>query len=354
MLGPKWLGNLEVRLPALDGHAPRIEFRDGRPAFGFDPRRMLEVLREERYAGELRSPTTRFPFPYWRLPGWLRLLAARCLYLPQRLRRADQNPTWPIAAAADVLLDLLGEPRETAWGASGWGLCITHDVDTLRGLRRCTAIADAVERAGFRSCFYVVGEVAAREPGIVRELHARGHEIGSHDIRHDNRLCHLPDAEMEDRLKRARALVEPHSGVGFRSPSLIRSPRLIEAVGRHFGYDSSLCDSDLEFPRGCTSVFPYRLRGCLELPVTLPMDSSLTYFGYRPEGILDLWRRKCAYIRGVGGLAVSVTHAEPHLTGGEKLLAALRRFLDWVAQQSNCTVLLPSRLGRDLLPRAQP
>ena len=182
---------------------------------------------------------------------------------------------------------------------------------------------------------------------IVRELHERGHEIGSHDILHDNRLCWLTDEQLEQRLRRAREMVEPYDGIGFRSPSLFRDARLIQAIGRHFDYDSSLCDTDVEFRRGCTSVFPYRLRGCLELPVTLPMDSSLTYIGYGAQKILRTWQEKCSYIRAAGGLAVSVTHAEPHLTGGRKLMGTLRNFLAWAKGQDDCTILLPSQLTRN-------
>jgi peptidoglycan/xylan/chitin deacetylase (PgdA/CDA1 family) len=243
-------------------------------------------------------------------------------------------------------MDLLGRRPTGLWGEARWSLAVTHDVDSVRGLRCCLRIAERVEAAGFRSCFYVVGEAADREPGILRELRDRGHEIGSHDWHHDNRLCFLPSGEMEDRIRRARAGLEPYDGMGFRSPSLLRSPRLLECLGRHFGYDSSVCDTDLEYRRGCTTVFPFLLRGCLEIPATLPMDSSLTYVGYSPDRMLALWKSKCAYIRELGGLAVSVTHAEPHLAGGAKLLDTLERFLDWVGEQADCSVRLPCEIAQ--------
>ena len=220
---------------------------------------MLGFLREERYAGEMRSPTAGLPFPYWRLSGRLRSFAAKCVYLPRRLRRDRQDPGWPIAPAADVLLELVGESPRIAWRDRGWGLSITHDVDTLLGLRRCPAIADVVERAGFRSCFYVVGEVAECEPGIVRELRDRGHEIGSHDVRHDNRICELPEREMDERLKRARGLVERYGGTGFRSPSLIRSP-------------GSTAPAPLSPPRSATMLRrPISQLQCRGIAVRLPV-----------------------------------------------------------------------------------
>jgi peptidoglycan/xylan/chitin deacetylase (PgdA/CDA1 family) len=344
---PAWLGDRELRLPSLDGLEARFEPREGGLECGFDGDAMIEALREERYAGEMRPPTRWLPFSYTRLPARLRLWAARCLYLPRRFGRRREDPPWPVAASADFLIDLLGRRPAALWGEARWSLALTHDVDSVSGLRRCPAIADRVEAVGFRSCFYVVGEAASREPGILRELCDRGHEIGSHDLTHDNRICFLPKAEMADRVRRARAALDPYDGIGFRSPSLLRSPDLIEAVGRHFDYDSSSCDTDLEYRRGCTTVFPFRLRGCLELPATLPMDSSLSYLGYPPERALALWKSKCAYVRELGGLAVSVTHAEPHLSGTGKLFETLARFLDWLGEQSDCRVQLPRDVARN-------
>lgn len=302
---------------------------------------MIEVLQQELYAPEMRSLTARLPFPYHHLPAPIRLLAAKCVYLPQRFLRRRRDPSWPVAPALDLLLELLGRRTRPDWGGARWALCITHDVDTVHGLRHALGLAEIVERSGFRSCFYIVAEVAQRERGIVQELRDRGHEIGSHDIVHDNRLCFLPSPKMEERLKRARESIEPYGGTGFRSPSLLRSPRLLKAVGRYFAYDSSICDTDLEFERGCTTVFPYRLNGSLEIPITLPMDSSLRYLGYGPESILETWKEKSSYIRALGGVGVLVTHAEPHLSGGAKMRNLLLQFLSWIGEQGDTRALLP-------------
>lgn len=333
---PPWLPDGPLRLPLADGAAPDLKR---------DAARLVDVLREERYAPAMRSATLALPFSYAVLPAWIRMLAARTLHLPTRFLRTRRDPPWPIAPAADALLALAGLAPAAPWGAARWAVAVTHDVDTAVGLRCAPAVADRVEAAGFRACFFVVADAVRSDPGILRELRARGHEIASHDVHHDNRVCFLPAAEREERLRRARASIEPYGGVGFRSPSLLRSADLVEAVGRHFGYDSSLCDTDLEHARGCSTVLPYRLRGCLELPVTLPMDSSLAYVGCAPDRAVALWREKCAYVRAVGGLAVLVTHTEPHLSGRGARLDALERFLAWVAEQPDCRVLLPREVA---------
>jgi peptidoglycan/xylan/chitin deacetylase (PgdA/CDA1 family) len=335
-----------VRFPILGHEPPRIEARDGRPWFSFDPERMLAWIREERYAGAMRSPTRLVPFPYHRLPGAVRLAAARLLYSRARRDRPGLDPNWPVAPAADLLVEWTRAPAIRDWNGKAWALAITHDVDSHRGLTCAPRLAERVERAGFRSCFYVVGDALSREPDIARELFARGHEVGSHDLLHDNALLALAPGVRDDRLRRARESIAPFGGVGFRSPSLLRSAELIEAVGRHFDHDSSLCDSDLEFARGCATVRPYGLRGTCEIPITLPMDSSLRYIGHDAGQIVWAWRQKCRYVRAVGGLAVLVTHAEPHLSGGGALLEGLSRFLDWALEQDDLAVLLPSAIAR--------
>jgi len=333
----------------LDEHPPRIDLRDGALVTSFDPDVMRRVIRDELYAGDMRPASRWVPFGYQHLPSAVRLAAAKLVFLPRRLRRERQDPPWPNAPALDVLDALVGRRPSTPWGERAWGLSVTVDVDTARGLRAAPGIADVVERAGLRACFFVVGAALAREEPIARELRERGHEIGSHDMVHDNRLFVLPPVEMESRLARARDSVRPFGGRGFRAPSLLRSTRLIEAVGRHFDYDSTRCDTDAEYLRGCATVFPHRTEGCLELPVTLPMDSSLTYLGHSPWAVLEAWKRKCGYIRRLGGLAMLVTHAEPHLTGGARLREMLRAFLEWVREQTDCRCALPGDWAESLL-----
>ncbi|MBU0480948.1 MAG: polysaccharide deacetylase family protein [Proteobacteria bacterium] len=342
-LTPDWFTGDSVRLPLASGIRPIVRGAEQGGVFNFDVGQVIDALRQESYAPPMTSPALGIPFPYHRLPAWLRLLAARCIYLPKRLFRHRHDPPWPIAAGADLLLALSGRFPPLSWGGK-WAVTITHDVDTRAGLARCLKIAELVEGFGFRSCFYIVGEVITSDPGIVRELHERGHEIGSHDLYHDNRLSFLAQQAMEDRLLRARDTIRPYNGVGFRSPSLLRSPGMLGAVGRYFDYDSSVCDTDLEFDRGCTTVFPYHLKGLLEIPITLPMDSSLLYTGHSPAEILRLWRVKCEYIRKTGGLAVLLTHAEPHLGGQQSVLGCLEEFLGWLRDQPDAAMVLPAEI----------
>ncbi|MFG2928973.1 polysaccharide deacetylase family protein [Streptomyces achromogenes] len=44
---------------------------------------------------------------------------------------------------------------------------------------------DVLDRLGVRATFFVVGEHAVRQPGLVRDTVRRGHELGVHGWRHD-------------------------------------------------------------------------------------------------------------------------------------------------------------------------
>lgn len=315
------------------------------PTFGFDLDATIARLEDERWALPMQSLTHSLPFAYDRLPWPVRALGAVAALSPQRVLRGRQTPPWPVAPSLDVLRALRGDAPSCPWSGRQWGFSLTCDVDSPAGWRRASKLADAVEAAGFRAAFFVVGELLEAEPAIAEELAARGHEIGSHDLRHDNRLITLDEEALTARLTAARASIEPYGGVGFRSPSLLRSPRLLRAILRSFEYDTSLCDTDLEFGRGATTVCPYPLGQGVELPVTLPMDSSLRFTLHGAGAIATLWREKCGWIREVGGLATLAIHAEPQLSGGARFRGVVIDFLTWIREQDDVEVLLPREVA---------
>jgi len=347
-LRPEWLGDREVSIPIEAGEEACVIQNGDQPAFGFDLDATIARLEDERWAPPMRSITHRLPFAYDRLPWPARALGAVAALGPQRLLRGRQNPDWPIAPALDLLRALRGDANSFGWGDKRWAFIVTCDVDSSAGWRRALQLAEAVEAAGLRAAFFVVAECLEANLNVALELVARGHELGSHDVRHDNRLITLDDAALERRLADARASIEPFGGAGFRSPSMLRSPRLLRAILRHFDYDTSVCDTDLEHGRGATTVFPYALGQGVELPVTLPMDSSLRFTLHGARAIAALWREKCEWIRGVGGLATLAIHAEPQLAGGERFRRVVTEFLGWIDEQEDVETLLPREVAARL------
>lgn len=339
-LRPEWLGERTVLIPIEPGEEACVIEGPDRPTFGFDLDSAIARLEDERWAEEMRSITQWLPFAYDRLPWVLRGLGAVAVFTPQRMLRNRHDPSWPVASALDVLRTLRGDPPVLHWRGASWGFAVTCDVDSGAGWRRALKVADTVEEVGMRATFFVVGEVLERAPEIGHELVARGHEIGSHDVRHDNRLTTLEPEALHARLMAARESIAPFDGVGFRSPSLLRSPRTLTAVAEHFAYDSSVCDTDLEVARGVTTVRPYGLRGGVVIPITLPMDSSLRFTLHGRGAIASLWREKCEWVRAVGGLATLAIHAEPQLSGGKAFRRVVAEHLAWVRSQEDVETLL--------------
>jgi polysaccharide deacetylase family protein (PEP-CTERM system associated) len=88
--------------------------------------------------------------------------------------------------------------------------------------------------------------VAVRHPGLVREVAAAGHEIGSHGWDHA-RVTRQTPAEFREAARRSKAVLEGLSGravLGFRAPSFSIVPgrewALDALVEEGYRYDSSL------------------------------------------------------------------------------------------------------------------
>ena len=77
-----------------------------------------------------------------------------------------------------------------------------------------------------KATFFVLGWVAERLPGLVKEIHARGHEVASHGYGHE--LCSGKNSrELKDDLIRSKELIEDIIGnqvQGYRAPAFQSIP----------------------------------------------------------------------------------------------------------------------------------
>ena len=100
------------------------------------------------------------------------------------------------------------------------------------GMQRRTAdttreLAAVLAAHGVRATFFFLGWVAARDRGLVKAIHAAGHEIGSHGVSH-KMADELGPQAFRDEARSSKALLEDITGTpvhGFRASTFSIGPR---------------------------------------------------------------------------------------------------------------------------------
>jgi peptidoglycan/xylan/chitin deacetylase (PgdA/CDA1 family) len=88
------------------------------------------------------------------------------------------------------------------------------------------AVLDALEAAGAKATFFLVGEQVERRPELAREIVARGHAVGVHGYRH-TLVLRRTRRGLADDLDRAAALIAESTGAApgfYRAPYGVFSP----------------------------------------------------------------------------------------------------------------------------------
>ncbi|HEU4698536.1 MAG TPA: polysaccharide deacetylase family protein [Gemmatimonadales bacterium] len=104
---------------------------------------------------------------------------------------------------------------------------------------------DALDELGIAITFFIVGLDAAApaNAGVLREVTARGHEVGNHSYEHEPWLHLYPRERIVDEIARAEQAIEAATGqrpVGFRGPGYSWSPDLLEVLAeRGYLFDAS-------------------------------------------------------------------------------------------------------------------
>ena len=107
-------------------------------------------------------------------------------------------------------------------------------------------ILDLLDKYETKATFFVLGIVAEKHPGLIREIYRKGHEIASHAYSHKT-LYELGEDEFRKEVEKSTRLLESITGekpIGFRAPSFSINNstkwalRILEEYG--FKYDSSI------------------------------------------------------------------------------------------------------------------
>ena len=97
-----------------------------------------------------------------------------------------------------------------------------------------------------RATFFVLGEVAAAHPDLMRALVTEHHEVACHGDRHED-VCRQSPSEFRADIRRAKAQIEDVVGqpvIGYRAPNFSITDWAIDILRETgFRYDSSLFPS---------------------------------------------------------------------------------------------------------------
>jgi hypothetical protein len=229
--------------------------------------------------------------------------------------RRTKGDIWPIDPAASKLPE--------AW--PGWptgkkfAVVLTHDVEGAKGLARCRELAEQERRLGFRSSFNFVPEGSyAVEASLRAWLTQNGFEVGVHDLKHDGHLFNSR-VEFDRKAERINHYLRDWGAQGFRAGFMLRNLDWLHTLD--IAYDSSTFDTDPFEPQpdSLGTIFPFWIpapganrhttaRGYVELPYTLPQDSTL--YVLHQEGSNAIWRDKLEWIASHGGMVLLNVHPD--------------------------------------------
>jgi len=184
---------------------------------------------------------------------------------------------------------------------------LTHDIEMADGQAFVRQVADLEESLSFRSSFNFVPERYRLDQGLMRELRARGFEVGVHGLKHDGKLFQSQE-EFLRRAARINQYLKEFGAVGFRAPLTHRHPEWMQAL--EIEYDLSFFDTDPFEPMsgGTMSVWPFAMGHFMELPYTLVQDYTLT--AVLREKTPRIWLKKIEFINSYYGMALVNTHPD--------------------------------------------
>jgi peptidoglycan/xylan/chitin deacetylase (PgdA/CDA1 family) len=246
------------------------------------------------------------------------------------------------ACVACFTFDNMGEAADIGAGRRAGPLPPGADHSLAVGYPALFAL---LERAGVRATFFIEGWNGEHHPESVREIVARGHELGMHGWLHED--WHTLPPETERALaERATHALERAAGTrpqGFRAPGGARSAHtesILRALG--YRYDASFGDG----------MQPGRLpSGLAQIPFVWPCVDGFYYLRgdppAEPEAVRDAWLAALQRAAERGGLFVTICHA--FLTGVDPVrLAALSAVIE-AAQGAGAEICTMGALADRLL-----
>lgn len=257
------------------------------------------------------------PYFPWRVRRNIRSIFAQ-------KKRAANLDIWPInKSSCHPPVGWPGWPEENKFA-----VVLTHDVEGQSGLDKHARLAELEAQLGFRSSFNFIPEGEYKVTAEQRlALTQKGFEVGIHDLHHDGKLFHSEKGFKKNAV-RINQYIKEWGASGFRAGFMLRNLEWMHELD--ISYDASTFDTDPFEPQpdGVGTIFPFwksplhlhrngspsekletsKERGYVELPYTLPQDSTL--FLILRETSPDIWIRKLDWIAEHGGMALVNVHPD--------------------------------------------
>lgn len=294
----------------------------------------LEAMDELFFSSKPAS--ARFPFSYQKVPHKIRWLIAAAVvkFNRSRAKKGFAFPQWPLDLSTDALADVYNCCSDEKVIASHENIVLlTHDIDTPESLDNLPSFLKIEESFGIKSTSFVVPKGWNITHRILENAAVKGHELGIHGYNHDNRTPFLSENEIEYRMNEVCNLISLYKMKGYRSPSLLRSKPLFQALEKYFLYDSSIPNAGGYYARrgnGCASARPFYYGNLFEIPLTLPSDANLLFQGFNPGQILKLWKNLSETIIRSGGIVHLLTHCEKRYSGNKIMLETYKEYISYI------------------------
>lgn len=164
------------------------------------------------------------------------------------------------------------------------------------GVPRILALLD---KYNIRATFFVPADTARRHPGVVKEIHDRGHEIGHHGDVHESPV-HVDRDEEKRIIEVGLETLEKLTGErpkGYRSPAWDLSENSIQLFEEYgFLWDSSMMMDDFQLYKLMDGD---RETNVVEIPVSWELDDAPHFlFNFfpmytvglsQPSKVFDIW-----------------------------------------------------------------
>lgn len=229
-------------------------------------------------------------------------------------------------------------------GAYGWKV----------GMPRVLALLD---RYDIKATFFIPGEVAERQPALVRDVVERGHEVAHHSYSH-RWIVNLSPEEEREEMRKGMEVLSALTGSrprGWRSPAAEFSSITLDLIKEYgFDYSSNFFDDDspylLEIGGERTDI--------VELPFRWVLDDA-PFFQYSivlpgrtlqaPSAVLEAWKSEFDVLYAEDRMMMVGMH--PELIGQPSRIKVLEGLIEHALSHANVWIDRCDRISDDMRPR---